>query len=94
MNTNLLHTYDISLKNNHSIIIGIFIFSLIYVSIFYFIYSDPNYIRAKEIKHPRRERRGIEDFFLKSLCIRGNKSPVPPVLRPKGRGIKPKAIKK
>jgi hypothetical protein len=42
------------------------------------------------IKNPRRERRGIKDFSLKSLCLRGNKSPAPPVLRPEGRGIKPR----
>jgi hypothetical protein len=49
----------------------------------------PNPADTRTIKHPRRERRGIEDFSLKSLRMWGNKSPPPPVLRPKGRGINP-----
>jgi hypothetical protein len=32
------------------------------------------------------EPRGIEDFTLKSLRMWGNKSPTPPVLRPRGAG--------
>jgi hypothetical protein len=43
----------------------------------------------QKIKNPRRERRGIEDFPLKSCRMRGNKSPTPLGLRPKGRGIEP-----
>jgi hypothetical protein len=39
-----------------------------------------------EIKYPAAEQRGIEDFALKSLRMRGNKSPAPPVLRPRGAG--------
>jgi hypothetical protein len=31
----------------------------------------------------------IEAFSLKAYRMWGNKSPTPPVLRPKGRGIKP-----
>ncbi|MDR2194338.1 MAG: GyrI-like domain-containing protein, partial [Treponema sp.] len=38
------------------------------------------------IKNPRRKQRGIEDFSLKYLRMRGNKSPAPPGSRPKGRG--------
>ena len=41
------------------------------------------------IKNPRSKLWGIEDFSLKYLSMRGNKSPAPPVFRPKGRGIKP-----
>jgi hypothetical protein len=38
----------------------------------------------------RAERRGIEDFTLKALSLRGNESPASPDFnRPKGRGIKP-----
>jgi hypothetical protein len=37
-------------------------------------------------KNPRRLRRGIEDFSLKSLRMRRNTSPAPPVLRPRGAG--------
>ena len=47
-------------------------------------------VKKIEIKNPRLKGRGIEDFSLKYLRMRGNKSPSPPVLRPKGRGIKPK----
>jgi hypothetical protein len=36
----------------------------------------------QEIKNPRRKRRGIEDFSLKSLRMWGNKSPTPPVFTP------------
>jgi hypothetical protein len=42
-----------------------------------------------KINNSRRKRRGIEDFSLSSLRMWWNKSPTPPVLRPKGRGIKP-----
>jgi hypothetical protein len=51
-------------------------------------------INQMKIKNPRPKGRGIEDFSLKSFRMWGNKSPTPPALRPKGRGIKPKAIKK
>jgi hypothetical protein len=44
------------------------------------------------IKNPRSKLRGIEDFSLKSLRMRGNKSPTPPVFRSKLRGIKPEEI--
>jgi len=41
-------------------------------------------------EYPRGKPRGIKDFSLKFLRIRGNKSPALPVMkRPKGRGIKP-----
>ncbi|MDR2740776.1 MAG: hypothetical protein LBB98_01275, partial [Treponema sp.] len=33
----------------------------------------------KEMNLPAAERRGIEDFSVKSLCMRGNTSPAPPV---------------
>jgi hypothetical protein len=56
----------------------------------YKLYDETSAINfLNEIKNPRRERRGIKDFSLKSMCLRGNRSPAPPVLRPKGRGIKP-----
>jgi hypothetical protein len=45
------------------------------------------------IKNPRSKLRGIEDFSLKYLRMWGNKSPAPPVFRPKGRGIKPKGLR-
>ncbi|MDR0638168.1 MAG: hypothetical protein LBG27_04575 [Spirochaetaceae bacterium] len=48
----------------------------------------------KEINNPRPEGRSIEYFSLKSLRMRGNKSPTPPDLRTKGRGINPIGIKK
>ncbi|MDR0708330.1 MAG: hypothetical protein LBF60_10745, partial [Treponema sp.] len=40
-----------------------------------------------EINNPRRKRRGIEDFSLKSLRMRGNKSPAPPVLTAPRGGV-------
>ena len=43
----------------------------------------------EEINHPRHEWRGIEDFTLTSLRSGGTNPPLPPVSRPKGRGIKP-----
>jgi hypothetical protein len=47
-----------------------------------------NYI---QIKIPAAERRGIEDFSLKSLRMWGNKSPTPPVLTaPRGGVLNPK----
>jgi hypothetical protein len=56
-------------------------------------YTDNFHLTVREdggkIKNPRHEWRGIEDFSLKSLRMRGNNSPAPPVLRPEGRGIKP-----
>jgi hypothetical protein len=46
------------------------------------------------IKNPRRKRRSIADSTLKSLRMRGNKSPVPPVLTaPRGGVLNPKGIK-
>jgi uncharacterized membrane protein YraQ (UPF0718 family) len=46
------------------------------------------------INNPRRKRRGIEDFSLKSLHMRGNKSPAPPVLTaPRGGVLDPTANK-
>ena len=39
-------------------------------------------------KESRHERRGIEAFSLKAYRMWGNKSPAPPVLRPKGQGVK------
>jgi hypothetical protein len=36
---------------------------------------------------------GIEDFFLKSLRMWGNKSPAPPVYALKGGELNPKGIK-
>jgi hypothetical protein len=45
---------------------------------------------ATVIKSPRRKQRGIEDFSLKSLRMRGNKSPIPPVLTaPRGGELNP-----
>jgi hypothetical protein len=44
--------------------------------------SNINWL-LNEINNPRRKQRGIEDFSLKSLRMWGNKSPTPPVLRPK-----------
>jgi hypothetical protein len=44
-------------------------------------------------KNPRRKQRGIEDFSLKSLRMRGNKSPVPPVYVLKGGELNLKGIK-
>jgi hypothetical protein len=42
-----------------------------------------------KIKNPPAERRGIEDFSLKYLRLRGNKFPAPPGFnRPTGREIK------
>jgi hypothetical protein len=57
--------------------------------------ADPNAItRRGIIKNLRRKQRGIEDSTLKSLRMRGNKSPAPPGFnRPKGRGIKPQGNK-
>jgi transposase len=40
-----------------------------------------------EIKNPRRKQRGIEDFSLKSLLMRGNISPAPPVLTAPRGGV-------
>jgi hypothetical protein len=43
---------------------------------------------------PRSKLRGIEDFFLKSLCMRGNKSPAPPVRSaPRGGVLNPKGLR-
>jgi hypothetical protein len=56
---------------------------------YYFIEATFDYQRRTinyEIKIPAAERRGIEDFSLEVLSIRGNKSPAPPVLRPRGAG--------
>jgi hypothetical protein len=45
-------------------------------------------------KNPRRLRQGIEDFSLKALRIRGNKSPTPPVLTaPRGWELNPRRLK-
>jgi hypothetical protein len=41
------------------------------------------------IKNPRHEWLGIEAFSLKAYRMRENKSHAPPVLHPKGLGIKP-----
>jgi antitoxin (DNA-binding transcriptional repressor) of toxin-antitoxin stability system len=42
------------------------------------------------IKNPRGKPRGIEDFSLKSLRMRGNISPAPPVLTaPRGGELNP-----
>jgi putative DNA primase/helicase len=49
--------------------------------------------KAGIIKNLRPKGRSIKDFSLKSLRMRGNKSPAPPGLRPKGRGINPQGIK-
>jgi hypothetical protein len=46
-----------------------------------------------EVKNPAAEPRGVEDSSLRSSHMRGNKSPAPPVLRLRGRGIEPLAIK-
>jgi hypothetical protein len=47
------------------------------------------------INNPHRKRRGFEDFSLKSLCARGNKSPAPPVLAAlKGVELNPKRLKR
>jgi hypothetical protein len=45
-------------------------------------------LELKGNEQPQSKPCGIEDFSLKSLCMRGNKSPAPQK-RPKGRGIKP-----
>jgi hypothetical protein len=45
------------------------------------------------IKNPRRKQRGIEDFSLKSLLMRGNISPAPPVVTaPRGGVSDPKEV--
>jgi hypothetical protein len=52
------------------------------------------YLYAALNKNPSRKRRGIEDFPLKSLRMRGNKYPAPPVLTaPRGGVFNPKGIK-
>jgi hypothetical protein len=68
-----------------STFVFIFLFKKIYPNDFFLEFVKRQFC----IKNPRRKQRGIEDFSLKSSRMRVNKSPVPPVLRPKGRGIKP-----
>jgi hypothetical protein len=53
----------------------------------------PSRVGAVEIKNPRRKRRGIEDFSLKSLRMRGNKALAAPVSALKGGKLNPKGIK-
>jgi hypothetical protein len=43
-------------------------------------------------KQPKSKLLGVEDFSLKSLPMRGNKSPALPVFHSKLRGIKPKDL--
>jgi hypothetical protein len=58
------------------------------------VYITPKSLKKLLIKNPSRKRRDIEDFSLKSLRMRGNKSPAPPVYLLKGGELNPKRIKK
>jgi hypothetical protein len=52
--------------------------------------SDYEFVAECSNEEPQGKPCGIEDFSLKSSCMRGNTSPAPPAIkRPKGRGIKP-----
>ena len=51
-------------------------------------------IFREEIKNPRPKGRGIEDFSLQYLRMRGNKSPAPPArTAPRGGELNPKRLK-
>jgi hypothetical protein len=68
------------------------IFMVVFCNVLFNLFSVE--IRYTLMNLPALKGGVSEDFSLKSLSMRGNKSPTPPALRPKGRGIIPLEIKK